>query len=98
MPAKRIRVLGRDIRIPNNKSGRIALGVALVIGGTLGFLPVVGFWMLPLGLLVLAHDVRAVRRWRRRLLLRLANRDRRRRRGKHEAAAETKKEGRARRP
>ena len=73
-----IRVLGRQIRIPGRKSGRVALGIALVLGGTLGFLPVVGFWMLPLGILVLAHDFRSVRRWRRKLLLRWAGRRRKR--------------------
>jgi len=31
----------------------------------LGFLPVLGFWMIPLGLLVLSVDLPAVRRWRR---------------------------------
>lgn len=36
---------------------RIPAGVALVIGGALGFLPVLGFWMLPLGLAVLAVDI-----------------------------------------
>jgi hypothetical protein len=46
---------------------RIAIGVALLAGGVLGFLPVLGFWMFPLGLLVLSYDLPAVRRWRRRL-------------------------------
>ena len=48
--------------MPATRPGRIALGSALVIGGALGFLPVVGFWMLPLGLLVLAQDVPRIRR------------------------------------
>ncbi|MDP6346027.1 MAG: hypothetical protein QF578_07290 [Alphaproteobacteria bacterium] len=46
---------------------RMAVGLALILGGLLGFLPVVGFWMLPLGLLVLSYDLPRVRRWRRRL-------------------------------
>lgn len=37
----------------------VALG--LILGGMLGFLPVVGFWMLPLGLVLLAVDVPALR-------------------------------------
>ena len=41
------------------------LGVILVIGGLLGFLPILGFWMLPLGLIVLSIDFALVRRWRR---------------------------------
>jgi len=48
---------------------RIGLGILLVAGGLVGFLPVVGFWMIPLGLLVLSVDIPIVRRWRRRLAL-----------------------------
>ncbi len=33
-----------------------------MVGGVLGFLPVLGFWMIPLGLLVLAPDFRWARR------------------------------------
>jgi hypothetical protein len=52
---------------------RILLGILLVVGGLLGFLPIMGFWMLPLGVIVLAREVPAVarllervrRRWRR---------------------------------
>ena len=40
---------------------RIAIALILIVGGLAGALPVVGFWMLPLGLLVLALDVRAIR-------------------------------------
>jgi hypothetical protein len=36
---------------------RIPLAIGLMIGGVLGFLPVLGFWMLPLGLALLAVDV-----------------------------------------
>lgn len=56
---------------------RIPLSVLLVIGGLLGFLPVLGFWMVPVGLLLLAVDIpilrpsvsAAVVRVRRRLQL-----------------------------
>jgi uncharacterized membrane protein len=48
------------------KAFRIALGLALVVGGVFGFLPVLGFWMIPLGLLVMFFDVPWVRElWRR---------------------------------
>jgi hypothetical protein len=36
---------------------RIPLGVALVLGGIVGFLPILGFWMVPLGLILIAQDV-----------------------------------------
>lgn len=32
---------------------RVAIGVLLVVGGVFGFLPVLGFWMIPLGLAVI---------------------------------------------
>ncbi|MBB2674881.1 UNVERIFIED_ORG: hypothetical protein GGE53_001390 [Rhizobium etli] len=41
--------------------------MALVLCGFLGFLPILGFWMIPLGLLVLSHDLPIARRLRRRL-------------------------------
>ena len=56
----------RRIPIPRNRAGRIALGVALILGGVLGFLPILGFWMIPLGLYVLSQDFAGVRRFRRR--------------------------------
>jgi hypothetical protein len=46
---------------------RKTVGVLLVIGGLLGFLPVLGYWMLPLGLALLAVDWPWARRISRRL-------------------------------
>ena len=40
---------------------RLPVAIFLVICGILGFLPVLGFWMLPLGLLLLAIDLPALR-------------------------------------
>lgn len=40
---------------------RIPIALVLILGGLLGFLPVLGFWMLPLGLLILAIDLKALR-------------------------------------
>ncbi|WP_422029322.1 hypothetical protein [Roseovarius sp.] len=42
---------------------RLLLGVLLMIGGLLGFLPILGFWMLPLGVAIAALDVVPI--WRR---------------------------------
>ncbi|WP_397541402.1 hypothetical protein [Roseovarius salis] len=42
---------------------RLLIGLALMVGGVLGFLPVVGFWMLPLGVAVAALDVVPIYRW-----------------------------------
>jgi purine-cytosine permease-like protein len=52
--------------LPASRAARIALGGALIVGGIAGFLPILGFWMLPLGLLVLSVDLAIVRRHRRR--------------------------------
>jgi hypothetical protein len=65
--ARRLRFAGRDISLPQSRGLRIALGVVLVLGGLVGFLPILGFWMVPLGLLVLSVDLAPVRRTRRRL-------------------------------
>ena len=50
------------LRHPKWKWLRPPLGVLLVIFGLLGFLPVLGFWMIPLGLAVLAVDFPAAQR------------------------------------
>ena len=39
------------------------LGVILIFLGLLGFLPVLGFWMIPLGLALLATDIPPFARW-----------------------------------
>ncbi|MWB77763.1 hypothetical protein GLS40_06985 [Pseudooceanicola sp. 216_PA32_1] len=36
---------------------RSVLGLLLICGGILGFLPILGFWMLPLGVALLALDL-----------------------------------------
>lgn len=57
-----------------NRWVRRGLGLGLILGGVLWFLPVVGLWMLPLGLVVLSDETRHLRRPRRRLQVWLANR------------------------
>jgi hypothetical protein len=54
------------IPLPKSRVPRMAVGGGLILGGVLGFLPILGFWMLPLGFLILSHDIAIVRRWRRR--------------------------------
>lgn len=41
---------------------RFPLAIGLMLGGVFGFLPVLGFWMLPLGLALLAMDLPFLRR------------------------------------
>lgn len=65
-PAPKISLFGRDVGLPRSRAPRVAMGVSLVLLGTVGFLPVVGFWMIPVGLFVLATDFPSVRRFNRR--------------------------------
>ncbi len=68
---KSIKFAGFNVRVPAHPVIRIALGVFLVLCGFLGFLPILGFWMLPLGLVILSIDFASVRRLRRRATVRL---------------------------
>lgn len=45
---------------------RLPVGLLLIVGGIFGFLPVLGFWMLPLGIAVAALDLGPFLRWLRR--------------------------------
>jgi hypothetical protein len=65
-PGDSVRLGGYRLPLPRSRLLRIAIGIALVVFGLFGFLPVLGFWMVPLGLLVLSVDIPRVRRWRRR--------------------------------
>jgi hypothetical protein len=42
---------------------RLPLGLLCIAGGIFSFLPLLGIWMLPLGVLLIAVDVPWVRRW-----------------------------------
>ena len=71
---------------------RVPLGLLLIAGGILSFLPILGMWMLPLGFLLLAIDVPFLRTpvvlssillQRRFTLMRRALRDRKNRKAAH---------------
>jgi hypothetical protein len=47
----------RWLRKPSSFIPRLAVAVLLILGGIFSFLPVLGIWMLPLGLLLIAQDV-----------------------------------------
>ncbi len=68
-PVRKIKLFGREFRLPRSRAFRLAIGIGLIVLGIFGFLPILGFWMIPLGLLVLSHEIAAVRRWRRRLVV-----------------------------
>jgi hypothetical protein len=67
-----IRLGNHRVPLPRTRLGRSALGAGLIVGGFLGFLPILGWWMIPAGLVVLSVDSGLVRRSRRRFELRLA--------------------------
>lgn len=64
----------RWLRAPGLRWLRIPLGVLLIVGGVLAILPVLGLWMLPVGLLLLAQDIPFLRRPTRRGMLCLERR------------------------
>jgi hypothetical protein len=68
---KSVNFLGKRIPVPSNVFLRVGLGLLAVAGGLLGFLPVLGFWMLPLGLLILSIDFPPIRRFRRRATVKI---------------------------
>ena len=45
------------LRKPSSKLVRIPLAILLILGGIFSILPVLGLWMLPLGLVLFAQDV-----------------------------------------
>lgn len=74
-PRRTLRLFGREFAMPQSKALRIAIGVILVLGGIVGFLPILGFWMIPLGIVVLSYEVAYIRRFRRRMVVRFASRE-----------------------
>jgi hypothetical protein len=61
----------RWVRQPHLHVVRIPLAIVLILGGVFSFLPVLGLWMLPLGLAVLAVDVPPLKKPVGDLLVRL---------------------------
>lgn len=64
------RLFGREFPKPGSRRARLTLGTALSVFGVFGFLPILGFWMIPLGLFILSHELHPLRRIRRRFAVR----------------------------
>ena len=63
---KKLKFGGREFPLPHSQAVRITIGVFLIVIGLLGgWLPILGYWMVPAGLLILSVDIPAVRRGRR---------------------------------
>ncbi|WP_458760782.1 hypothetical protein ACSVBT_08375 [Afipia sp. TerB] len=45
------------LRKPSSLIVRVIVSVLLILGGIFSFLPVLGIWMLPLGLIIIAQDL-----------------------------------------
>lgn len=52
----------RGLRHPDSRLIRIPVALFCIVGGIFSFLPVLGIWMLPLGLLLIAQDVPILRK------------------------------------
>jgi hypothetical protein len=59
---ERLRRAIRWMRTPRARPLRLPLGILLILGSFFWFLPVLGLWFLPVGLLLIAQDVRFLRR------------------------------------
>ena len=62
------RPLARWLRSPSARPLRLPAGLLLCVGGVLGALPLLGFWMLPAGVVLVAEDVPPLRRVTGRVL------------------------------
>ena len=54
---RHLKAATRYLICPRSAWMRRAAAILLICGGLLGFLPILGLWMLPVGLLLLAEDV-----------------------------------------
>jgi hypothetical protein len=67
LPPRPARFVGW-LRKPSSRLVRIPLAALLIAGGTFSFLPVLGLWMLPLGLVLFAQDIPVLQKPTARML------------------------------
>jgi hypothetical protein len=60
------------LRVPSRRPVRLLAGILFCMGGFLFFLPLLGLWMLPLGVFLLSEDIAPLRRGMHRLLAHIA--------------------------
>lgn len=51
----------RRLRRPHARWKRIPIALLFLLGGVFSFLPILGLWMLPVGLVLLAEDIPILR-------------------------------------
>ena len=61
VPERVARII-RNLRHPDARWVRIPIGLLCIVASFFWFLPVLGLWMLPLGLLLIAYDVPFLRK------------------------------------
>lgn len=66
--ARTLKIGSYSFNLPDWAPARIALGVLFVLMGFLGFLPILGFWMIPIGVVILSYDIPIVRLWRQKFI------------------------------
>ena len=66
---QRLQGVVRWLRQPSARWLRVPAGLLLMVGGVFSILPILGLWMLPLGLVLLAEDVPPLRRGTDRVLV-----------------------------
>jgi hypothetical protein len=59
----------RRVGLPGSPAMRIGIGILLVAGGLVGCLAILGGWLIPPGVMGLSVDIPAVRRLRRRIVV-----------------------------
>jgi hypothetical protein len=59
---QRLQAVVRGLRRPAARWIRIPAGLLLIVASLFSILPILGLWMLPLGLVLLAEDIPLVRR------------------------------------
>lgn len=52
--------------LPKTKAMRVVLGCSFIVMGAAGFLPIVGYWQIPVGFMILSIDLPFMRRLRRK--------------------------------
>jgi len=57
----RVRTAIEWLRMPSSRWLRIPCALLLMLGGVFSILPILGLWMLPLGLALLAEDVPGIK-------------------------------------
>jgi hypothetical protein len=59
---RRLQSVARWLRQPSARWVRFSAGALLILGGLFSILPLLGLWMLPLGIVLLAEDVKPLLR------------------------------------